>query len=562
MNASCPNVAKANQYVEYVLSGKIPVNRYVKLACERHVSDLRKSKKDDYKYYFDERKAEVACMFIQLFHHTKGQWSARKENIKLEPWQCFALCSVFGWLDKEKKVRRFREFALYVPRKNGKSLIAAAIGLYMLSPIEGESGAEVYSGATSKKQAMEVFLPAKLMCEKNQDFIKAANLTVRVESILNLDDMSRFVPVIGNPGDGSSPSCAFVDEYHEHVDNRLFGTMKTGMMAREQPLMVIITTAGDNIGGPCYQRQMELQAMLEGTIEDERTFALIYGVDPGDDWSTIETAKKANPNYGVSVLPDAIEAALNQAKNSAADQMEYKTKHLNVWVGARDAYFDVDKWINSKDEELKLDDFSGNEAYITLDLASKVDIAAIEILIPQGNNDFVRFGKYYLPENAIAGGTNEHYMKWAKDGWITLTDGDMIDFNRIKRDIIELCKKFDVIELGFDPFQATMLITELMSEGIPCVEIGQTKKNFSDPMKMLDGFIRSGKMRHNGDPVMTWMIGNVVTSIDPLDQVFPRKLRDQDKIDGVVALIMALGRALKGEIRESSVYEERGLRSL
>ena len=557
-----PNVAKANQYVEDVLSGKIPVNRYVKLACERHVSDLRKSKKDDYKYYFDERKAEVACMFIQLFHHTKGKWAAKKENIVLEPWQCFALASVFGWIDKETGLRRFREFALFVPRKNGKSLIAAAIGLYMLSPIEGESGAEVYCGATSKIQAMEVFVPAKLMCEKNEDFVKASGLTVRAESIINLDDMSRFQPIIGNPGDGSSPSCAICDEMHEHPDSRLYDTMLTGMGAREQPLMLIITTAGDNIGGVCYQRQIELQAMLEGTIEDERTFALIYGVDPGDDWSTIETAKKANPNYGISVSAEFIETQLNAAKNSAQKQMAYKTKHLNVWVGARDAYFDVDKWINNKDTGLRLDDFAGSEVYIGLDLASKVDIAAIEILIPQGNSDFIRFGKYYLPESAIGTGSNEHYMKWAKEGWIELTDGDMIDFNVIKQDILSLCSKFNVQELAFDPFQATMLITELMSEGAPCVEMGQTVKNFSDPMKTLDGLIRSGKMRHNGDPVQSWMIGNCVAREDAKENVFPRKNRDQDKIDGVVALIMALGRALKGEIRESSVYEERGLRTL
>jgi phage terminase large subunit-like protein len=536
---------KANKYCDNVLSGKITACRWIILACQRHKNDLKKSLKKDYPYKFDKNKAEAACQFIHLFKHTKGKWAGTQ--IILEPWQLFFVASIFGWVEKSTGKRRFREADLFVPRKNGKSLLAATIGLYMLAA-DGENGAEVYSGATTEKQAWEVFRPALQMAKANEEFLSYFNLTPMAKSVTNLEEGSRFQPLIGRPGDGASPSCAIIDEYHEHDSDQMYETMLTGMGAREQPLMLLITTAGDNLAGCCYQRQIELQAMLEGTIQDERTFALIYTVDAGDDWSEMEVLKKANPNFGVSVLETHMEAVLSAAKQSARKQSSFKTKHLNVWVGARDAYFNVDRWVNSKDPTLDIEDFKDKKCFIGLDLAAKVDIAAVELLFSLDDGDYARFGKYYLPEARIAGGDNDHYAAWARDGFITLTDGEMIDYSVIKDDILDAFREFDVQELAFDPYGATMLITELMAEGVNCVEMRQTVLTFSEPMKTLDGLIRAGKMRHNGDPVMTWMIGNCVAKEDAKANVFPRKNREQDKIDGVIALLMALGRCLVNDV--------------
>ncbi len=540
---SFPNVERGTQYAKDIIAGRIPACHWIKLACKRHISDLKESKKKTFNYYFDEQAGERWCIFIQMLPHTKGKWARKGEKLALEPWQMFFVMCIFGWKRKDNHLRRYRKALLFVPRKNGKSALAAGIGLGMLA-IDNEHGAEVYSGATSEKQAYEVFKPAKIMANKTDDYRSMFGVEVFASNISILENGSKFEPIIGNPGDGSSPSCAIVDEYHEHKDDRMYDTMLTGMGAREQPIMLMITTAGDNLSGPCYQMQLDAQKMLEGAIEDDETFALIYTVDSGDDWTTEESLQKANPNFGVSVDGDFLKSRLNDAKNNSRKQSTYQTKHLNIWVGSREAYFNVEKWRNCSDSSLKLSDYEGQRCYMGLDLASKIDIAALELLIPLGNDEFVRFGRYYLPEAAIENGVNEHYQGWMRDGWLTITEGDIIDFNYIKRDILELKSLFEIQSVAYDPYQATMLVTELMAEGVPVVEIGATVKNFSDPMKTLDAMIIAGKLSHNSDPVMTWMVSNCTGKLDAKDNVFPRKERPENKIDGVVALLMALNRAM------------------
>lgn len=549
---SHPNVERAYRYATGVVGGDIVACRWVILACQRHLDDLRASESADYPFYFDRKAAEKVCKFVQFFPHTKGKWAAKGEKLRLEPWQCFFLACVFGWKRRKDNQRRFRRALLWVPRKNGKSALAAAVGLYMLAA-DGEYGAEVYSGATSEKQAWEVFRPARLMAGKTDDYKSYFGVSVNASNICITDNGARFEPVIGKPGDGSSPHCAIIDEYHEHKDDSMVDTMETGMGAREQPLLLMITTAGDNMSGPCYQMQVDAQKMLEGVTHDDLTFALIYGIDPTDDWASIETAKKANPNYGVSVSADFLEARLADAKNNSRKQSTYKTKHLNVWVGARDAFFNVGRWQECTETGLSIDQFAGRPCYLGLDLASKVDIAALEILFPLDNGDYARFGRYYLPETAVENGANEHYAGWMRDGRMVITDGEIIDFGRIKEDILDISARFQVVECAYDPFQATMLVTELMGQGVPVVEMRPTVLNFSEPMKTLDGLIRSRRIRHDGDPVMTWMVSNVVAREDAKDNVFPRKDRPENKIDGVVALLMALGRSMARQTPEADI---------
>lgn len=535
-------VDAANKYARDVVAGDVVACKWIRLACQRHLDDLRSSRSEEYPYYFDHPAAERVCKFVQRMPHTKGKWASSGDLFALGPWQCFFLCCTFGWKRRVDNKRRYRRALLWVPRKNGKSLLAAAIGLYMLSA-DGEYGAEIYSGATTEKQAWEVFRPAKIMASKTPEFTGYFGVEVNASNINIPENGSRFEPVIGKPGDGSSPHCAIIDEYHEHKTDEMVDTMETGMGAREQPLLLMITTAGDNLSGPCYQMQLEAQKMLDGVVNNDQVFALIYTVDEGDDWTEIKTIKKANPNFGVSVSEDFLLARLQDAKSNSRKQSTFQTKHLNVWVGARNAYFNVDRWRQCEDATLTLDDFVGKPCYIGLDLASKVDIAALEILFPLGDNDFVRFGRYYLPETAVENGVNEHYQGWMRDGWLTITEGEIIDFARIQEDIIDLFSRFNVIVCAYDPFQATMLVTSLMSQGVPVVEMRPTVLNFSDPMKTLDGLIRARRIRHNGDPVMGWMISNVVAREDAKGNVYPRKDRPENKIDGVIALLMALGRS-------------------
>lgn len=551
------HVKTANEYARAVISGKIPACKWIKLQCQKHLDEVRESKNSTkYPFVFDNAKAEKACKFIEALPHTKGRWAAKGEKLVLTPWQCFFVCCVFGWVKRSNGMRRFRRAELFVPRKNGKSALAAAIGLYMLVA-DGEFAAEVYSGATSEKQAQEVFTPAYYMAKRTPELLEYFGVEIsgthkNPTAVYKTADGSKFTPVIAKPGDGASPHCAIVDEYHEHQTDQMVDTMETGMGAREQPLLLVITTAGDNLGGPCYQMQKDAEAMLEGVTKDYHTFAMIYTIDPGDEWSDLASIQKANPNYGVSIGSDYFDSRLADALSNSRKQAVFRTKHLNEWVGARQAYYNLQKWHDCENKALTLEQFKGQPAYIGMDLASKVDIAALEIILPRGDGDYIRFGRYYLPEARILEPENSHYSGWHIDGWITQTDGEMIDFRRIKHDILELCKLLDVQELAYDPHQATMLVTELMDEGVPVVEMRPTVLNFSEPMKHLDAIIRAKQIQHNGDPVFTWMLSNVVAKEDAKENVYPRKERAESKIDGVVAHLMALGRCMVREDNDIS----------
>jgi phage terminase large subunit-like protein len=552
--ADYPHVDAANAYAAAVVARKIVACKWVRLACKRHLDDLKKAKKKAYPYRFDPAKAEKVCKFIELLPHTKGVWASKQEKIKLEPWQCFKTVVIFGWLRKHDNLRRFRKAIILEPRKNAKSTWAAGVGLYMLCA-DGEHGAEVYSGATTEKQSWEVFRPARLMAQKTPPLLSAFGVTVNASNLHILGNGSRFEPLIGKPGDGASPSLSIVDEYHEHETDVLVDTMETGMGAREQPLSLIITTAGDNLAGPCYEAMQGAQRMLEGVAENDELFALIYTIDPKDDWTSEAALRKANPNYDVSVRGDFLRAQQREAINNARKVGTFKTKHLNVWVQAKAAYFNIQRWHESAVKDIELDDFAKQPCRVGLDLAAKVDIAALEIVFkldrcncPAADRliaagfEYVRFGKYFLPEATIEQGENEHYRGWQIDGWISQTDGDMIDYIEIKETILDLVAKFQVEEVAYDPHQAMMMVSELMAQGVPVIEVRPLVLNFSEPMKQMDGLIRSRKTAHNGDPVYTWMLSNVVAKPDKKDNVYPNKDRPENKIDGPVAHMMALAR--------------------
>jgi len=537
-----PHVALAEGYVADVLSGAVPAGKWVRLACERHQRDMARK---DWPYRFDADKAERVCKFVELFPHVKGRWAAGTAKcLRLEPWQCFLLASLFGWVNKTSGTRRFRKGRLYVARKNGKSSVIAPVGLFMLSA-DGEPGAEVYSGATTEKQAWEVFGPARQMAQKTAPFLSHYGVTVNAKSLIRLGDMAKFEPVIGKPGDGASPHCSITDEYHEHATDDQLATMETGMGARDQPLSLVLSTAGDNLAGPCREDWLECQKILEGVIEDERTFALIYAADPEIDWTSETALRQANPNYDVSVSGEFLQAQLKEAINNPRKQGHFKTKHLNLWVQARDAYINMQRWAECR-SPLTLADMRGRRCWMGLDLASKVDIAALELLFELEGGRYARFGRYYLPEETVELPENQHYRKWRDMGLLTVTDGNIIDFGVIRDDVVNLTSAHGVESVGYDPHQATMLVTQLQDEGVPVVEFRPTVLNFSEPMKQVEALIRDRKLAHDGDEVMTWAMSNVVARLDAKDNVYPRKERDENKIDPFVALCMAMGLAMQG----------------
>lgn len=548
MRQNAPHVVAAEKYCRDVIAGRVPAGKWARLACERHLADRRREKTRAFRYKFDPEKAETACRMFEKLPHVKGRWARRDpkkpgaNRLKLEPWQCFLTCSIHGWIRKGTALRRFRKASVYLPRKNGKSTWAAGEGWWMFG-FDKEPGAEVYSGATTEKQAWEVFGPARQMALTEPLLPEFTGATVNASTMIRLADASKFEPIIGKPGDGASPHCAIVDEYHEHPTSDLYDTMLTGMGAREQPLLLVISTAGYDIAGPCYDDWLTVQKILEGTLDDDTHFGVIYAADPEDDWTSEIAIRKANPNAGVSVSVEFLQSQLRDAISNPRKQGVFKTKHLNIWESARDAFINMQRWAECK-VPITLDQFAGQRCLIGLDLASKIDIAAVELLFPRADGRYARFGRYYLPDETVQLPENDHYRAWARAGLITVTEGNIIDFSRILDDLVALAATVQVESLAYDPFQATMLVTELVNAGLPCIEVKPTVLNLSEPMKQIDALIRDHKLEHDGDPVMTWMMSNVVAKVDAKDNVYPRKDRPEKKIDGFVALCMAMARAM------------------
>lgn len=542
-----PHVAAAEKYCRDVISGKVIACKWIRLACQRHLNDLKNQKAKKFEYTFDPARVERVANFLERLPHTKGKWAAKGEKVKLQPWQIFAFCIPFGWLRKKNGKRRYRKIYCRIPRKNAKSIIAAGIGLYMFTA-DGEFGAEIYSGATTEKQAWEVFRPAKLMVERTKAMREAFKVEVNASNLVRLLDNSRFEPVIGKPGDGASPSCSIHDEYHEHATSDQVDSMETGMGAREQPMLLIITTAGSNIGGPCYQLDRECQKMLEGTFQDDALWAIIHTIDEGDDWTSELALKKANPNFDISVDGDFLRAQQRVAMQTASKQAVFRTKHLDEWVGAKTSWMNMLKW-SACPPRKSLQELEGRTCYLGLDLASKVDIAALVAVFPPVADDplWHVHGKYYVPEQRVLEALDNNaqlYRAFHLAGVLTLTEGEVIDYDEIKEDIRTFATRFKVGQAGFDPFQATQLAQEMGKEGIEMIEVGQTVRNMSEPMKELESLVIARLLAHGDCPALRWMISNVVAKVDNKDNIYPCKEKVENKIDGVVALITALNRAL------------------
>ena len=533
-------VAIADNYAKKVILGKIPACKWVKAACQRQQDDRKRWRAKTSPFSFSRAKASAVCQFIEYLPHVKGPLA--KQEIILEPWQIFVLTTVFGWIKADGK-RRFRRSYIEVPRGNGKSAISSGIGLYMLAA-DGEMGAEVYSLATTRDQARIVFGDAQQMVRLSPDLRRHYGIEIAAHNINILTQGSKFEPLSaeGSTLDGLNIHLGIIDELHAHKTRTVYDVVETATGKRDQSLLWVITTAGSDRSGICYEVRGFVTKVLDRVIEDDSQFGIIYGLDDDDDWPSEESLKKANPNWGVSVRPEVVLPLMAKALQMASATNNFLTKHLNRWVNADTAWMDMRAWERAACE-LTIDDFAGEPCHIGLDLASKVDIAALVAV-------FVREGVYYgflrsyLPENTIFRAENSQYQGWHNEGRIISTEGDVLDYSAIENDLIEMNSRFQVQAIAYDPWQALQLSTRMTEQGLQMVEIRATVANFSEPMKQLQALVLSGKFKHDGDPVLAWMASNVVGHMDAKDNIYPRKERPENKIDGIVALIMALGRSM------------------
>ncbi|MFX1761471.1 terminase large subunit [Paraburkholderia sp. A1RI-2L] len=549
--------ATAKRYAEAVVAGEITACRWVKLACQRQLNDLARFKGKSSPYRFNPKLADKSgkpfapadnlCAFIERLPHVKGPLAG--ESITLEPWQVFILTTVFGWVQADGR-RRFRRSYIEVPRGNAKSTLSSAVGLYMLAA-DGEGGAEVYSLATTRDQARIVFGDAQTMARRSAGFRSRFGVAVGAHNMNVLASGSKFeaLSAEGSTLDGLNIHFGCVDELHAHKTRTVYDVVETGTGKRNNSLLWVITTAGSNRAGICYEIRTFVTKLLEGVFEDDSQFGIVYGLDDGDDWTTEEALIKANPNWGISAQPEVLVPLQAKAMQLPSAVNNFKTKHLNEWVNADTAWMDMRAWDRCADAALDLDTFAGQSCWIGLDLASKTDIAALMLLFahPEIEGGYAIFGRYYLPEDTVMATSNSQYAGWMRNGRLTVTPGNVIDFGWIEADLIEMSSRFQVQGVAFDPFQATQLSTRMLAEGLPMIEVRPTVLNFSEPMKALEALVLQRRLIHDGDPVLGWMVSNVVAHLDAKDNIYPRKERPENKIDGIVALIMALSRALVGD---------------
>lgn len=568
-------VEVAKKYAEQVLAGEIPACKWTKASVKRQLDDLVRAETDpDWAYEFSIERAEHVCRFIELLPHIKGdEWAGKP--IQLQPWQIFILTTVFGWLNRGTGYRRFRTVYIEVPRKNAKSTLSSAVSLYMATA-DREAGAEIYSAATTQKQARIVFDDARMMAAGSpklrsrfgvkvyKNSISSSFQEQRGENIVEINSLFLPLSAEGSTLDGLNIHFASVDELHAHKKRDVFDVLETGTGSRRQSLLWAITTAGSDTAGICYEQRTYLTRILntvlrrheglgypiKGTyLDDETYFGIIYTIDDGDDWTNPACWAKANPNYGVSVYPEDIKRLADKAIRVASARSNFLTKRLNKWVASAEAWMDMLAWDKCADPDLKIEQFLGEECWVPLDLASKKDIAEKGNLFQReidGKDHYYYFGTHYLPELAATDEANSQYAGWVEDGWLKTTPGNITDYDVIEDDIRADTSKFTVLEVPYDPHQATQLSTHLMAENIEMVEVKPTVLNFSEPMKEFEALVIDGRFHHNGDPVLTWMVGNVVAFRDNKDNIYPRKESDEKKIDGPVAIITGLARAIAG----------------
>ena len=546
---------KAARYIEGVLSGRIPACRFVRQACERQRRDLEKAKTGKWRYIFSRQAANRICRFIECLTHVKGEKAG--EPIHLEPWQVFILTTIFGWIDRKTGKRRFRKCYIEVPRGNGKSTMLSGVGLYLLTA-DGEKGADIYSFATTKDQARIVFADALAMARGNRDFREAYGVTPLAHSIVVIGTNSKFLAKSSDADtlDGLNTHGGIIDELHAHKTRYVFDVVESSITKRAQPMIISITTAGFILDGICMEQRRTIAHILDQSITDDSYFGIIYTIDAGDDWQTEDALKKANPNWGVSVKPDTALSAQKSAKINTSAQKNFLTKYLDIWVNSDSAWMDMERYRKCISPELKRGDFRGKYCIFAVDLASKLDISAIIRTFwkrdpESGEMHYYFFADYYLPEAAVNSSDNPAYDGWRRAGFLQATGGDVTDLNALEDVIRREVPEYETLSVAYDPMQATQMSQNLLQEGAPMTEVPQTLKNFSEPMKQLQALIYAGRVHIEDNPVTHWMFSNVVCHEDAKENVYPRKEKKENKIDGAVACIMAVNQIIQLDVENN-----------
>jgi phage terminase large subunit-like protein len=570
---------QANRYIADVLSGQQVACHWVKQACQRHIDDLRDGPARGLR--FDEAAAAHVLKFFTILKHSKGEWAGKP--IELEPWQQFMLWTLFGW-KRADGTRRFRTAYIEVARKNGKSTLGAGVGLYLLAA-DGEPGAEIYSAATKRDQARITHLEAVRMVRASP-MLKRRIRTFRDN--LNIEGTaSKFEPLGADADttDGLNIHGAIVDEIHAHKTREMWDRIDTATGARRQPLLFGITTAGYDRKSLCWVLNEYSKKVLDRVVEDDTYFGLIYTLDDGtngtvrDDWQDEATWVKANPNLRVSKKIDDLRRKCARAIEMPSAQNSFMRLELNIWTQSETKWMPIEHW---RQCGLPLDysALSGRKCYAGLDLSSTLDLTAFVLVFPPaaGEDVYLVLPRFWIPESNMLKRSHDDrvpYDVWTREKFIEATPGDVIDYEYIFAQVDRDMRQFAIEEVAFDRWGASR-VTNVLQDRLGfttdaerhklmraplLIEFGQGFASMSPPMKELERLVMSHKIAHGNNPVLNWMADNVVATLDAAGNIKPDKERSREKIDGIVALLMALDRAIR-HTPQKSIYGERGVRVL
>lgn len=532
-------VAEAEGYGADVLGGAIVAGTWARLACERQQRDMARAERDpSWPFVFDPDRAREACAFVEQCPHVEGTWET--ETIRLQPPQVFWLCLLFGWRRRsDPSLRRFTTFYLEMGRKGAKSTLMAAIGLFHMLR-EGENGPVVICGATTGLQARIVFSIMQRMV-KSSRWLRAQGLHTMVNAIITADGTAKPVNAKASTQDGLNPSCIILDESHAQ-NYELHNVLKSAQGARANPLLMAPTTAGYDLLSVGYGLRSTAQKILQGVFEADHFLVIVYAIDEGDDWRDPRVWPKANPMLGVTPKIDKVRQDCIDAQQTPGLESEFRVKVCSEWMQAASAWLSITQWDACADT-VPLAAFAGQPCWMGTDLAQLDDLAAKALLFDR-DGILYAFVQFYLPAGVVAerARTVPAYQQWVNLGVLTVTDGQMIDYDRIMRDVRADCKTYKVNAIVGDEFGSGQFIDKLAADGYPAIIQPKNAKAFTAPAKDLEARVKHRRFRHDGNPCLKWNASNAVVDRRTDDSMLPKKETPQspNKIDGIDAILEAM----------------------
>lgn len=512
--------------------------------------------------HYDKKKADRAVTFIENLCHTKGKWAGTP--FWLLPWQEQLIRDIFG-IVKPDGNRQFRTAFVEICKKVGKSELAAAVALYLLYA-DNEPSAEVYGAAADRQQASIVFDVAKQMVEMSPALMKRSKLMAATKRIVNYGNAGYYQVLSAEVGGkhGFSVSGLVFDEIHTQPNRQLYDVLTKGSSdARQNPLHFIITTAGNDRHSIAFELHTKAVDILEGRRVDPTFYPVVYGLKDDEDWEDEANWYKVNPSLGYTVDIERLRDAYREAKQNPADEITFKWLRMNMWVSSTTAWI-PDAIYMRGNEPIDMDALEGRDCYAGLDLSSTGDITALVLMFPPRDmtEKYIVLPFFWVPEDTIPRRVKANsvpYDVWEKQGYILATEGNVIHYDFIEKFIYDLAEKYHILEIAVDRWNATQMIQNLEGEGFTIVPFGQGFSSMSAPTKEFYRLLMEGQIIHGGHPVLRWMAGNVVIDTDPAGNIKVTKAKSKEKIDGIVAAIMALDRCIRQEGQGGSVYDERGL---